>query len=263
MMAGEGGELGKEGSAAAETKGFMEGRRKRGISLAVYFKEESDVVTYLDESQQLALDELKQLLHAAINGDFFKPMKKTAEKAEPDAVMDEFFLWGVSLSDDDKSDAVLLKFLRARDFKVKESLEMIKNTVIWREEFGVEGLLDEDLGMKELDKVAFMQGQDKEGHPVCYNVYGEFQDKDLYQKVFTDEEKRKRFLRWRIQFLEKGIREHLDFSPRGICSMTQVTDLKNSPVLARRELRQATKQALAVFQDNYPEFVAKNVRNFW
>jgi hypothetical protein len=103
-----------------------------------------------------------------------------------------------------------------------------------------------------------MHGYDREGHPVCYNVYGEFQNKELYQKTFSDEEKRLKFLRWRIQFLERSIRK-LDFSPSGISTVFQVNDLKNSPGPGKRELRLATKQALLLLQDNYPEFVAKQV----
>ncbi|KHG00007.1 Patellin-5 -like protein [Gossypium arboreum] len=170
---------------------------------------------------------------------------------------DEVSIWGIPLLADERSDVILLKFLRARDFKVKDAFTMIKNTVIWRKEFGVDGLLDEELG-NELEKVVFMHGFDKEGHPVCYNVYGEFQNKELYQNTFADEEKRSKFLRWRIQFLEKSIRK-LDFSPNGISTIVQVNDLKNSPGPGKRELRQATNQALHLLQDNYPEFVAKQV----
>ncbi|KAK4793431.1 hypothetical protein SAY86_023866 [Trapa natans] len=103
-----------------------------------------------------------------------------------------------------------------------------------------------------------MHEHDKEGHPVCYNVYGEFQNKELYEKTFGDDEKRAKFLRWRVQFLEKSIRK-LDFSPGGVNTIFQVSDLKNSPGLGKHELRQATKQSLQVLQDNYPEFVAKQV----
>ena len=119
------------------------------------------------------------------------------------------------------------------------------------------GILEEDFG-NDLDGVAYMNGYDKEGHPVCYNVYGVFQDKELYQKTFGTEEKRQRFLRWRVQLLEKGIQQ-LSFSPGGVNSMVQITDLKNSPGPGKKELRQATKQALDLLQDNYPEFVARKV----
>lgn len=172
---------------------------------------------------------------------------------------EEVSIWGIPLLADERTDVVLLKFLRARDFKVKESLAMLKNTIQWRKDFKIEELLEEDLG-SDLEKVAFMHGSDKEGHPVCYNVYGEFQNRELYQKTFSDDEKREKFLRWRIQLLEKSIRK-LDFSPGGICTIVHVNDLKNSPGLGKWELRQATKHALQIFQDNYPELVAKQVFN--
>ena len=192
-----------------------------------------------------------------------------AEAVEKDAkvetlaslLAEEVSIWGVPLLADERSDVILLKFLRARDFKVKDAFTMIKNTVRWRKEFGIDELVEQELG-SDLEKVAFMHGFDKEGHPVCYNVYGEFQNKELYQNAFSDEEKRLRFLRWRIQFLERSIRK-LDFKPGGISTLVQVNDLKSSPGPNKWELRQATKQALQLLQDNYPEFVAKQVCIFF
>ncbi|XWS23411.1 hypothetical protein CRYUN_Cryun28dG0011900 [Craigia yunnanensis] len=184
-------------------------------------------------------------------------VEEPKEAEVPPPPPEELSIWGIPLLADERSDVMLLKFLRARDFKVKDAFNMIKNTARWRKEFGIESLLDEELG-NELERVVFMHGFDKEGHPVCYNVYGEFQNKELYQNTFADEEKRSKFLRWRIQFLEKSIRK-LDFSPSGICTMVQVNDLKNSPGPGKKELRQATNQALNLLQDNYPEFVAKQV----
>ncbi|XP_037471213.1 patellin-3-like [Triticum dicoccoides] len=180
-------------------------------------------------------------------------------EAAPAAEPKEELIWGVPLvGGDERSDTVLLKFLRAREFKVKEAMAMLKAAVLWRKSFGIDALLGADLGVPELENVVFYRGADREGHPVCYNVYSEFQDKDLYEKAFGDDEKRERFLKWRIQLLERGIREQLDFSPSGICSMVQVTDLKNSPPMLGKH-RAVTRQALALLQDNYPEFIAKKV----
>ncbi|KAK9929710.1 hypothetical protein M0R45_026798 [Rubus argutus] len=134
----------------------------------------------------------------------------------------------------------LLKFLRARDYKVKDAFTMIKNTVRWRKEFGIDALLEEDLGC-EWDKVVFSHGVDKEGHPVCYNVFGAFQNKELYQNTFTDEENAP------------------SSSSGGFNSSRRVNDIKNSPGLFKREFNQVTNQALQLLQDNYPEFVAKQV----
>lgn len=180
--------------------------------------------------------------------------------AEEPKAPEEVSIWGIPLLADERSDVILLKFLRARDFKVKDAFAMLKSVVAWRKEFGIEGLLEEEGVGSGLEKVVYMHGVDKEGHPVCYNAFGEFQDKELYQNAFADAEKRSKFLRWRIQFLEKSIRK-LDFHPDGINTIVQVNDLKNSPglFLFKKELRQATNQALQLLQDNYPEFVAKQV----
>lgn len=214
-------------------------QKKIPINL-VSFKEESNKLSDLSDSERTSLDQLKQLLTESI-----KPEQQQVS------------IYGVPLLEDERTDVILLKFLRARDFKVKDSHTMITNTLQWRKDFNIDALLDEDLG-DDLDKVVFMHGFSREAHPVCYNVYGEFQNKELYDKTFGNEERRNTFLRWRIQFLEKSIRK-LDFYPGGVNTVFQVNDLKNSPGPAKRELRLATKQALQLLQDNYPEFVAKQV----
>lgn len=187
-----------------------------------------------------------------------EPKTETEETpAAPPPPPEEVYIFGIPVLGDERSDVVLLKFLRARDYKAKDAFAMIKNTVRWRKEFGIDALLEEDLG-SEWDKVVFSHGVDKEGHPVCYNVFGAFQNKELYQNTFTDEEKRSKFIKWRIQFLEKSIRK-FDFNPTGTSTIVQVNDIKNSPGLFKREFNQVTNQALQLLQDNYPEFVARQV----
>ncbi|KAK4490618.1 hypothetical protein RD792_001306 [Penstemon davidsonii] len=193
----------------------------------------------------------------AIEETIVSSTRSNPTKEKPDEPV-PLFIWGVKLFEDEKTDVILLKFLQARDFKVKEAFTMMKNTIQWRNDFKIDHLLEEDLGCSELERTVFMNGYSKEGHPVCYNVYGEFQNKELYQNMFSDEEKRQRFLKWRVQFLEKSIRK-LDFGPDGVSTIVQVNDLKNSPGPNKWELRQATKQGLQLLQDNYPEFVAKQV----
>lgn len=258
-------EVGVAGSVASKP-----GEARKVPESLVSFKEESNLVSDLSDFQRKALEEFKSLVQEALKDRVFNPTQtpKTEESqsassesktpsSEVSNSPQEVSLWGIPLLKDERSDVILLKFLRARDFKAKESFSMLKNTISWRQKFNIDGIVDEDLG-DDLDKAVFMHGHDKEGHPVCYNVYGEFQNKELYNKTFADEEKRSRFLRWRIQFLERSIR-NLDFCPGGINTVFQVSDLKNSPGPGKRELRIATRQALQLLQDNYPEFVAKQV----
>ncbi|GAB4844765.1 hypothetical protein Ancab_038154 [Ancistrocladus abbreviatus] len=186
-----------------------------------------------------------------------EPEEMPAEEQAPPSPPEEVFLWGIPLLGDERSDVILLKFLRARDFKVKDAFAMLKNTVKWRKEFGVEELLNEDLG-SDYEKVVFTHGVDKQGRPVVYDVFGEFQNRELYQSTFSDAEKQKKFLKWLVQFLEKTVRK-LDFSPPGISSLVLVNDLKNSPGYGKRELYKVTNKFLQLLQDNYPEFVARQL----
>ncbi|KAG6425189.1 hypothetical protein SASPL_115615 [Salvia splendens] len=215
---------------------------------------EEAVVEKVEEKVEAA-EEIKETIVQEV-----KAEEAAAAPAEEEVAPEEVSIWGVTLLADERSDAILLKFLRARDFKVKEAFAMVKNVVAWRKEFKIDELLVEEGIGEGLEKVVYVNGVDKEGHPICYNAFGEFQDKELYSNTFSDAEKRAKFLRFYIQFLEKRIRG-LDFSPEGICTIVQVTDLKNSPGLffTKKELRQATNQALQLLQDNYPEFVAKQV----
>lgn len=166
-------------------------------------------------------------------------------------------MWGIHLlSGEEKADVILLKFLRARDFRVQESFQMLVKCLEWRKEFEADGIVEEDLNFKELEGiVAYMNGYDRDGHPVCYNAYGIFRDKDMYERIFGDDEKLQKFLRWRVQVLERGIKL-LHFKPGGINSIIQVTDLKDMP---KRELRVASNHILSLFQDNYPEMVARKI----
>lgn len=228
-----------EASPKPYKKGFV-ATLMGGASTNPSFKEDNYFVSLLRSSEKKALQELKEKLKASF------------DDSPSDASM-----WGIPLlGGDDKADVILLKFLRARDFRVGDALHMLVKCLAWRKEFGADTILEEDLGFKELEGViAYMQGYDKEGHPVCYNAYGMFKDKEMYERVFGDEEKLKKFLRWRVQVLERGIKV-LHFKPGGVNSLIQVTDLKNMP---KRELRVASNQILSLFQDNYPEMVARKV----
>jgi hypothetical protein len=232
------------------------------VEVVIEEKVDDDGVRTVEAIKETIVSAASVQIQDVADYDSALPLPLTEEEEEEESplplpVPEEVSIWGILLSDD-RSDVILLKFLRARDFKVKEAFAMLKKTILWRKQFGIDGLIEQDLGCDSLEKFVYMHGVDKEGHPVCYNVYGEFQNKQLYQDTFSDEAKRQLFLRWRIQFLERSIRK-LDFSPGAVSTIVQVNDLKNSPGPAKWELRQATKQALQLLQDNYPEFVAKQV----
>ncbi|URD88992.1 CRAL/TRIO domain [Musa troglodytarum] len=210
-----------------------------GLQRSSSFKEDSYLASSLKPAEKKALQELKRLLSTSP-----KPIS----------------MWGVPVAPaaaDERADVVLLKFLRARDFDVGEAHAMLLRCAEWRREFGADGVAEEEqVGLKEVEGVvAFMHGWDRRGHPVCYNAYGVFKDAAVYERVLGDADKLQRFLRWRVQVMERGVRL-LHLRPGGINSIIQVTDLKDMP---KRELRAASNHILSLFQDNYPEMVARKV----
>ncbi|PIA37458.1 hypothetical protein AQUCO_03000201v1 [Aquilegia coerulea] len=220
-------------------RSFVSSLKEAATFKSSSFREDTYIISKLKSPESKALQELKEKLSSSTNSN------------------ESVSMWGVSLlSGDERADVILLKFLRARDFKVADALTMLQKCLAWRKEFGAEDIIEEDLGFKELEGVvAYMYACDREGHPVCYNAYGVFKDKEMYDRIFGDEQKLKKFLRWRVQVLERGI-HLLHFKPGGVNSIIQVTDLKDMP---KRELRVASNQILSVFQDNYPEMVARKV----
>ncbi|XP_010037658.2 patellin-6 [Eucalyptus grandis] len=221
------------------------------------FKEDTYFVSRLKSSEQKALQDLKLKLSSSHSSDSGEGGEGGDGEGEGEGEGVGASMWGIPLlSGDERADVVLLKFLRARDFRVADAHAMLEKCLAWRSEFKADGIGEEDLGFKELEGVvAYMRGFDREGHPVCYNAYGVFKDKDMYERIFGDDEKLKRFLRWRIQVLERGMRA-LHFKPGGVNSLIQITDLKDMP---KRELRVASTQILSLFQDNYPEMVARKI----
>ncbi|VAI92134.1 unnamed protein product [Triticum turgidum subsp. durum] len=141
---------------------------------------------------------------------------------------------------------------------------MLRRTLRWRREWkslaatAADG--DDFEGDALPEGACRLDGADREGHPVCYNALGVFADEAVYRSALgTDGGKKPaRFLRWRVRAMERHVAE-LDFRPGGAASLLQVTDLRGSPGPARKDLRVAMKQVLDLFQDNYPELVARNV----
>ncbi|WVZ98052.1 hypothetical protein U9M48_043535 [Paspalum notatum var. saurae] len=224
------------------------------------FKEDSYVAAALPASELRALADLKALL--TTNPDPISiwgvplnpPHHSTAAAPAPAAAATDLDAAPVPV--DERVDVVLLKFLRARDFRVRDAHAMLLRCAAWRAEFGADAVVDEDLGFKYLEGVvAYMHGWDRDGHPVCYNAYGVFKDRAMYERVFGDGDRLARFLRWRVQVMERGVRA-LSLTPGGVNAIIQVTDLKDMP---KRELRAASNQILSLFQDNYPEMVARKV----
>ncbi|CAN0855110.1 PATL5 [Linum grandiflorum] len=208
------------------------------------------ILMVLQQKEIIALQQFKQLL--------------IDEKSRsPDSASDEIYFCGVRLeldAIDDGTDVILLKFLRAKDFEVEDAFKMFSRAILWRKKFGIDKLLledEDDEYSKAFEKVFFMSGRSREGHPMCYMVCGAFLDKELYDEAFSDEVKKERFLKWRIMFIEKTMRK-LDFRDGGISSIILVINRENSYDLERTAF-EALKSMNRSLLSYYPEFVERRI----
>ncbi|WCJ37061.1 Sec14p-like phosphatidylinositol transfer family protein [Euphorbia peplus] len=238
-----------------------EGGEKEGESSASVSAEE---VIKAMTKEQVNVDENEKEKEAIAKGKQVVEEEESKEnivdrEAETEYIVDkDIALWGVPLlpsKGDNRTDTVLLKFLKAKDFKVNDAFEMLRNTMKWRKENKIDSILDEEIGA-DVGSMASMEGHDRNGHPVCYNFFSVLGNEEMSGKTF--EERREKFTRGRIQLMEKGIQK-LDFKPGGVSAILQISDLKNTPLPTKKELRNATKKVVELLQDNYPEFVAKNI----
>ncbi|KAJ2489167.1 Non-classical phosphatidylinositol transfer protein (PITP) [Coemansia sp. RSA 2050] len=166
-------------------------------------------------------------------------------------------IWGVPLlpvsSDKERDlrvDVILHKFLKARNGDIVLARQMLTNTLKWRAEFKIGGILDEEFPEDVFGKVGYIYGTDGEGRPVTYNFYGSLDNK----QVFGDLE---RFLRWRVQLHERGM-QGLDFV--NVADMIQVHDYDGVSVFGYDKVaRAASKATVQLMSDNYPETLATKI----
>ncbi|KAH9926245.1 CRAL/TRIO domain-containing protein [Epithele typhae] len=161
-------------------------------------------------------------------------------------------LWGVTLSctaPSAKASVVLAKFARARGLVVADAAAMLLATLKWRAEFGVDAVVGETFDADTFGRLGRVYGKDKEGRPVTYNLYGAVRD---MKAVFGDVQK---FIRWRVQFMEESIKL-LDFET--VDQMVQIHDYNGVSITSRdASQKAAAKEATAVFQNYYPEFLSR------
>ncbi|GFZ17704.1 hypothetical protein Acr_26g0009740 [Actinidia rufa] len=124
-------------------------------------------------------------------------------------------------------------------------------------EFGIEGIQDEELD-SGFGKFGGMDGEDRQGRPVWYSVLGGFKNREMCQNAFGTGAKCEEFVRWKIQTMEKGVRK-LGFKPGGTDSILHIVDLKNSPGPGVKELISLNKKTGAIFRENYPEIITRNI----
>ncbi|KAH7667039.1 CRAL/TRIO N-terminal domain-containing protein [Dioscorea alata] len=145
------------------------------------FKEDSYLSFSLTSSQLKSLKDLKHLI-SSFSPSFYP--------------LSTFNIFLLLFSD--RSDVILLKFLHARNLNPSLAQSMLLRCSSQHSSFNADTLataFSDELSFKDLESLAaFMHGQKLSATLYCYNAYGLFKDKLIYDRVFGDTDKLSRFL---------------------------------------------------------------------
>ncbi|WOG87173.1 hypothetical protein DCAR_0206396 [Daucus carota subsp. sativus] len=243
---------------------------------AIYFKPASDVQEEIRESRDAetpfsletknsrknALLELRVRVGNAILGKSILGGEKNGNQSEKTQEnLRDLSLWGVPLLPSKghaATDVILMKFLKARDFKAVEAFKMLQKTLKWRRRLQIDQIIDEDFG-HDLENAGYICSRGKNGHPVCYVAHRISKWKNLCKKKsFVKVDKREMFLKWNIKFMEKCI-QHIDFRPGGANSVIRIVDLNHAPANAMKELHFFFRRISILFRENYPGIIFRHV----
>ncbi|KAM9960386.1 hypothetical protein ACTFIW_009525 [Dictyostelium discoideum] len=163
-------------------------------------------------------------------------------------------IWNIDLENDSKErDIILLKFLRAREFKIENSKQMLIDSLIWRKQNQVndEKIVNE-VFPEYYKNIGTIFKTDKEGRPVMINHYHAI-NPDVIFKDGVDQ-----FVRWKVQQMEIAIRDTLIPSQWEIEDLIVIHDYKDCSFFRMDpRIKQASNQTIQTLQNNYPEFLAR------
>ncbi|XP_012563299.1 SEC14-like protein 5 [Hydra vulgaris] len=156
------------------------------------------------------------------------------------------------------SEAVMLRFLRARDVNLDKAFEMLKNSLHWRRTHHVDTILDTWKPPDQL--LEYYPGgwhyNDKEGRPVYIVRLGTMDFKGLLKTVGEDG-----FVKHVVSINEEGLkkcREATEIYAKPITNWTLIIDLEGLSMrhLWRPGVR-AVLRIIEVVQANYPETMSR------
>jgi CRAL/TRIO domain/CRAL/TRIO, N-terminal domain len=157
-------------------------------------------------------------------------------------------------------DHLLLRFLRARQFKIPAAMEMFKKWIAWRLEFKTDDIL------QEFDFPEYLQVRtiypriyhktDKLGRPVYIERFGTVDIKKLWAATTSE-----RMVRNHVYEYEKLIKYRFPAcsakAGRYFEQSTTILDLKGVNLSSFRDVYSLVTQVSSIGQDYYPELLGK------
>jgi len=175
-----------------------------------------------------------------------KLVAQAREASEDAKAAEKLTIWGVDLEkENEASDIVLLKFIRAEELDVDKAADRIVQTLIFRADCQIDGLKDAELP-KCYQGHDVISGYDVDGRPVMISRFGKM---DL-EAVFGDVEA---FVRYRAKLMEEAIAK-LSFKKGEPEELTQVHDYSGVPLIFQTsQVKGAVSAVTKVFGEHYPE----------
>ncbi|KAH0712068.1 hypothetical protein KY289_008027 [Solanum tuberosum] len=114
-----------------------------------------------DKISQYATEKLKYPLKLDLENTFFDTLLSPVEEMRrmlSRSLQEKVTIWGIPLLKDNRTDVVLLKFLKARDFQVDKAFDMLRKTLVWRKEFNVDKLVM--MSENDVENIKLIHGKD-------------------------------------------------------------------------------------------------------
>jgi len=200
----------------------------------------SGYIKDLSENQIKSLDQLKEKFNN----------RETINKIKDELALESTLkIYGVDLEQDSRvRDIIFLKFLRARDFKVDVSYQMLVDSLKWRKEFKADSILNEEFP-DTFKTIGEIHKTDKDGRPVMVNYYNNIDVNTVFGNGVTE------FLRWKVQQMEFAI-EQLQATNWEVEDLVVIHDYKDVSMFRMDpRVKQASSQTIQTLQNNYPEFL--------
>lgn len=155
-------------------------------------------------------------------------------------------------------DALLLRFLRARNFDLKKTEDMFRKDCVWRQEWKVDTVLTEWKRPEVIEKYwgGGLLGCDKIGRPVWLDMYGRRDIKGIMHSV-KGTDIMMNYIWWNAQY-EQIMKENAKLlnggNPiDGMIVVSDQTDMEKQGFW--KPSMDLGKQIMSLFEQHYPEFL--------